>query len=151
MFQADGKQYKPSTLFNIGEAMKQITIVAEDKVGLIADISYILGKAHINIDTIAVEVYGGKAVINLAVKDEAKASRLLSANNYQVLESELLTFKVKDEPGKLAEVSRLLLEAHINTENLYQITHGNGYAINAIKVDKPKKAKKILAQYLVKG
>ncbi|MFA6489264.1 MAG: hypothetical protein WCT52_01135 [Candidatus Micrarchaeia archaeon] len=131
--------------------MKQITIVAEDKVGLIADISYILGKARINIETIMVEVYGGKAVINLTVKDEVKAARLLAANNYRVLESELLTFKVKDEPGKLAEVSKLLREAHVNTENLYQITHGNGFAINAIKVDKPKKARKLLAQYLVKG
>lgn len=131
--------------------MKQITIVAEDKVGLIADISYILGKAHINIESIAVEVYGGKAVVNLSVKDEAKAVRLLSANNYQVLESELLAFKVNDEPGKLSEVSRLLKEAHINTINLYQITRGNGYTINAIKVDKPKKAKKVIAQYLVKG
>ena len=131
--------------------MKQITIVAEDKVGLIADISYILGKARINIETIMVEVYGGKAVINLSVKDEAKAARLLSANNYQVLESELLTFKVKDEPGKLAEVSKMLREAQVNTENLYQITRGNGFAINAIKVDKPKKARKLLAQYLVRG
>ena len=59
-----------------GEHMKQITIVAEDKVGLIADISYILGKAKINIETIMVEVYGGKAVINLTVKDEIKAAKL---------------------------------------------------------------------------
>ena len=131
--------------------MKQITIVADDKVGLIADVSYILGKARINIETIAVEVYGGKAVINISVKDEAKAARLLSANGYQVLESELLIFKVKDEPGKLAEVSGLLKESQINTESLYQITRGDGFAIHAIKVDKPKKAKKIISQYLVKG
>jgi hypothetical protein len=131
--------------------MKQITIVADDRVGLLADISYILGKAKINIEAIMVEVYGGKAIINLSVKDEAKATRLLSANNYQVLESELLVFKVKDEPGQLAEVAKKLREANINTENIYQITKGNGYSVNAIKVDKPKKAAKLLAQYIVKG
>lgn len=131
--------------------MKQLTIVAEDRVGLIADISFILGKAKLNIESITVEVYGGKAIINLTVKDDAKATRLLAANDYRVLESELITFKVKDEPGKLAEISRLLKDEGINALSLYQITHGSGFAINAIKVDKPKKAMKVLAPYLVRG
>jgi len=131
--------------------MKQITIVAEDKVGVIADISYILGKAHLNIEAISAEVYGGKGVVNLTVKDEAKAARLLSANGYKVLESEMIVVKVKDEPGSLSEISRLLKEAGVNIENLYLLTRGEGVSIDAINVDKPKKAKKVLAKYLMKG
>jgi len=131
--------------------MKQITIVAEDKVGVIADISYILGKAHLNIEAISAEVYGGKGVVNLTVKDEAKAARLLSANGYKVLESEIIVVKVKDEPGSLSEISRLLKDAGVNIENLYLLTRGEGVSIDAINVDKPKKAKKVLAKYLMKG
>lgn len=131
--------------------MKQLTIVAEDKVGLIADISYILGKARINIDAITAEVYGGKAVLNLTVRDEKKAARLLEANNYKILESEVLVVKVKDEPGELSAISRRLKEAGINIENLYLVTRGEGFAIDALKVDKPKKAKKVLSQWLSKG
>jgi len=131
--------------------MKQITIVGEDKVGLLADISYILGKARLNIEAISAEVYGGKAVVNLTVKDEKRAAKLLGANGYRILESEILVVRVKDEPGELSGISRILKEAGINIENLYLVTRGNGFAIDAIRVDKPKKAKKVLAHYLVKG
>ena len=82
--------------------MKQITIVADDKVGVLADISYILGKAKINIESLTAEVHGGKAMINISVKDEKKASQLLNANNYKVIRSEILIVKVKDEPGELS-------------------------------------------------
>jgi len=131
--------------------MKQICIVAPDRVGLIADISYILGKAKINIDAISVDVYGGKGVINITVKDEKKAARLLKMNNYEVLESELLIIKVRDEPGGLSEVSKLMKDSGVNIESIYLITRGEGFSLDALKVDKPKKAKKLLAPYIVKG
>ena len=132
--------------------MKQITIVAEDKVGLIADISYILGKARINIESISVEVYSGKAVINLTVKDEKRAASLLIANDYKVLESEVLVVCLKDEPGEMSKMSKILKDSSLNIESLYVVARGeDGYSIHALKVDKPKKAKKLLAPYLVKG
>ncbi|MCX6773186.1 MAG: ACT domain-containing protein [Candidatus Micrarchaeota archaeon] len=65
--------------------MKQITIVADDKVGLLADISYILGKARVNIDAISVEVHGGKAIISLTFKDDKKAISLLANINVESL------------------------------------------------------------------
>lgn len=131
--------------------MKQITIMSQDKVGVLADISYILGKNRINIDAINAEVYGGQAIINLTVKDEKKAGRLLSANGYKVLESEILVVKVKDEPGALSEVSKLLKEAGVNIENLYLLARGSGFSLDAIKVDKPKKARKLLEKFLVQS
>jgi len=53
--------------------MHSITIVADDRVGLLADISYILGTTHINIESISVSAIGGKAVITLLVKNPEKA------------------------------------------------------------------------------
>jgi hypothetical protein len=131
--------------------MKQMTIITEDKVGVIADISYILGKAKINIEAISAEVYGGKGVINLMVKDEEKATKLLTANGYKVLESELLVIKLKDEPGELSKVTSLLKKAKVNIKNLYILAKGEGIVIDALSVDKPKKAKKLLKDYLLQG
>ncbi|VVC01911.1 ACT domain protein [uncultured archaeon] len=131
--------------------MKQITIVADDKVGVLADISYILGKAKINIDSLTAEVHGGKAMINISVKDEKKASQLLAANNYKVIHSEILIVMVKDEPGELSKVSKILNEAGVNIESLYLLARGEGFSLDAISVDKPKKAKELLKDYLVKG
>jgi len=128
-----------------------MTIITEDRVGVIADISYILGKAKINIEAISAEVYGGKGVINLMVKDEEKATKLLTANGYKVLESELLVIKLKDEPGELSKVTSLLKKAKVNIKNLYILAKGEGIVIDALSVDKPKKAKKLLKDYLLQG
>jgi len=54
--------------------MKDITIIAPDKVGLLADISYILGKARVNIESIAVTSVGGKAVITVLVKKQPESN-----------------------------------------------------------------------------
>lgn len=131
--------------------MKQITIVAEDKVGLLADISYILGKARVNIESIAVEVIGTKGIINLTLKDDKKATQMLEGNGYKVLSSEVLVVKVKDEPGELSKISKMLVDSGVNVESLYLLSRHGGYSLDAVKVDSPKKAAKVLEGYLVKG
>jgi hypothetical protein len=131
--------------------MKQLTIVMDDRVGLLADLSYILGKAKVNIDSISAEIRGGKAVINVLVSDEAKALLVLKANNYHVLSSEMILIKLKDEPGELSKVSQKLQAAKVNIEGLYIVVRGDGYCLDALKVDKAQKARKILGDYLVKA
>ena len=131
--------------------MKQITVVVADKVGVLAELSYLLGKARVNIEAISAEVQGGKSVINLVVSDEKKAEMILKSNGYHVLAGEMLVVKVKDAPGALSEISKKLQKAKINIESIYLLTRGEGYSLDAIMVDKPKKAKKVLEEYLVKA
>ena len=131
--------------------MKQITVVVADKVGVLAELSYLLGKAHVNIDAISAEVQGGKSVINLVVSDDKKAEMILKSNGYNVLAGEMLVVKVKDAPGALSEISKKLQKAKINISSIYLLTRGEGHSLDALMVDKPKKAKKVLAAYLVKA
>ena len=131
--------------------MKQITIVVDDKVGVIADLSYLLGKTKINIDALSAEVHGGRGVINMTVSDEEKASKVLKSNGYNVLSNEIIVIKIKDEPGALSEVSNKLQKAKISIKSLYLISRGEGFALDALIVDKPKLAKKLLENYIVKA
>ena len=131
--------------------MKQITILVDDKVGVIADLSYLLGKTKVNIESLSAEVQGGKGVINLVVSDEAKATQVLKANNYTVLSNYIIVIRVKDEPGALSEISGKLQKANISIKSLYLISRGEGYALDTLTVDKPALAKKILAEYIVKA
>jgi hypothetical protein len=131
--------------------MKQITVVVSDKVGVLAELSYLLGKARVNIEAISAEVQGGKSVINLVVSDDKKAEMILKSNGYHVLAGEMLVVKVKDAPGALSEISKKLQKAKINIESIYLLTRGEGYSLDALMVDKPKKAKKVLAEYIVKA
>jgi hypothetical protein len=135
----------------LGGFIKQITVVAEDKVGLLADISYILGKARINIDSLAAEVQGNKCLIDISVKDEAKATSLLTSNGYQVLQANVLVVRIKDEPAQMAQFASRLAKEKINTMSMRIITKENGYDTYALQVDHTAKAKRVLAPYMKKS
>lgn len=128
--------------------MKQITLVVDDKVGLLADISFILGKSKVNIEAISVGLVGGKAVINLSVKDYKHAVDVLSANGYKCLESDVLVVKLSNKPGELAKMSKLLVEEGVNIENVTVLSQGGGFSLYGLKVDKMAKAEKALAPFL---
>ncbi len=128
--------------------MKQMTVIAQDKVGVLADISYILGKARINIESVAAVSSEGKAVLTFLLADEKRAAQLLKHNGYRVLESEIFVVRLRDEPGELSKLSSRLTGAKISIMNLYVVARDRGFSIIALKVDKPKAAKKILEPYL---
>ena len=129
--------------------MKEITIVGEDKVGALADISYILGKARINIESVSATAMEGKAIISLMVKDEKRATELLKNNGYHVLEAEIFVVKLKDEPGRLSDLSKTLSDEGVSISSLYVVAKDKGYTVVALRVDKPHKAKKLLAPILI--
>jgi len=124
--------------------MKQLTIITEDRVGLLADISYILGKARMSILGVSAEAHDGNAIVNLVVKDDKRAEQLLAANGYKVLESDMLVVRVKDEPGALSSLSKKLKDANISVQSLYLVMRSEGHSLGALKVDKPKAARKVL-------
>lgn len=128
--------------------MKQISVVVDDKVGLLADISFILGKSHINIESIASSSVGGKCVLNLTVKEEKRAIDVLAANGYKCLESDVIVVQMDNTPGTLAQLTRLLADSKINIENLLILTQDDKRSVYALKVDKPKLAEKLLTPYL---
>lgn len=129
--------------------MKTIAIIADDRVGLLADISYLLGKAKINIELISVDVVGGKAVIILTLGDAEKAKDVLKKSGYRVTEANAILIKLEDKPGELSKVTSALAEKKVNIESVHMVSRGEGMSVLALVVDKPKKAQKILANYLM--
>ena len=77
--------------------MKSVTVVAEDRVGLLADISYILGKSSINIDALSVDVVGKKAIIALTVKDPKHAGSVLEKNGFGIAEMDSIVIKLPND------------------------------------------------------
>ncbi len=131
--------------------MKDITIIAPDKIGLLADISYILGKARVNIESIAVTSVGGKAVISVLVKNSQKATDVLQRNGFRVSSGNVIFLKLSDEPGKLSEIAKMLADNKISVGNLNLISKDGKNTIVGVTVDRPRKARKVLEQYLVEN
>ncbi len=129
--------------------MKAVTIVADDKVGLLADISYILGKAKINIDSISVDVVGGKAIISLVLSDEQRGKSVLEASGYRVDELNSIILRLKDQPGELSRITNSLSKEGINIENVHMLSREGNQTVISLVVDKPKKAAGLLKEYLL--
>jgi hypothetical protein len=128
--------------------MKQITVVVDDEVGKLADVSFILGKSKINIDSISIGKVGGKSIIHLTVKNEEKAISVLEANGYKCLKSDVVVVKLLNSPGELAKMSKLLAESKVNVDTISIVEQGPKYSLYSLKVDKQAKAEKVLEEYL---
>jgi len=124
--------------------MKTITIVEQDRVGLLMDISYILGKEKINIESITANAVGGKAVITITVKKGDEAKNILTKNGFHVMEEDVLMAEMDDKPGELANLAKLFKENDLMMSNLYIVSKDGKKTIVAIKTDKLKKAKRVL-------
>lgn len=128
--------------------MKQLTVLVDDKVGLLANISYLLGRSKINIESISVASVAGKAIINISVKDTKRAMEVLEANGYKCLETDNLVVRLTNQPGELAKMTRLLADEKINLEQVTTLSQDEKTSIYSLRVDKPAKAERVLGAYL---
>jgi hypothetical protein len=131
--------------------MKDICVVTEDRMGLLADISYILGQARVNIDSIAVSSVGGKAVFSIMVRDQEKAKGVLESNGFSVSSGNVVFVKLDDTPGSLAGIAKMLSKNRINVENLNLVSKDGKSSIVGITVSRPRKARKLLSGCLIEN
>ncbi|MFH1520084.1 MAG: ACT domain-containing protein [Candidatus Micrarchaeota archaeon] len=129
--------------------MKSITIIAEDKVGLLADISYILAKSKINIDMITVEVISTKAIISLCLSDILRGKEVIEAAGYKVENPEAIVVKLNETHGELTKITAMLKKEGVEVKNVNILTKDNVTSIVAFIVDKQKRATTILKPYLI--
>ncbi|MFH1393400.1 MAG: hypothetical protein ABII71_03880 [Candidatus Micrarchaeota archaeon] len=131
--------------------MKTITIVADDKVGLLADISYVLGKARVNIEAINGDVVSDKSIIVLSLSDALRGKEVLEASGYKVAALNSVVVRLNDEPGELGKVTNMLSTEGVNIENVHMLSKNGKETVLSVTVDKPKRAGNILRDYLVAG
>lgn len=127
--------------------MKQVTLVSDDRVGLLADISYILGKSSVNIEGLHVDVIGGRAVISMEVKDPKKATDILTRNNFKTTDPAAIVIKVAN--NSMEKITEMLEVEKVTVKELSMLSKDANEGIFAINVDKPRKATKMLSPFLL--
>ena len=128
--------------------MRELIVVAKDRVGLLAHISKILGDKEINIDSVSVETLGKDAIIHLVASRENEAVKLLEDAGFKVTTSDVIVLKIEDQPGELAKVALTLAEAGVNIRSVLFLRKEDNKGLFAVKVSKPEKAVEILKDYL---
>lgn len=126
------------------ENMTQLSIITKNRVGLLSEITELLGNEGINIESVDVEGTRENVIVRVLTNNERKAHDLLTDNGYRVLESEVMVVRIKDRPGELAKFARQMAAGNIKIETIYMLGKEGGEGILAVKVDKPAEAKKLL-------
>lgn len=129
--------------------MKCVTIVSEDRIGLLADISYVLGKAGVNIESLSVDVVGKNAIVALSVKDPNRALGMLQKSGYNAAELDSIVIKIPNKPGEMTKIANMLSDEGVNVENMHTLSIDNNHGVFSLAVDKPRKATKLLGGILL--
>ncbi len=124
--------------------LKEITVVARDRIGLLADISEALSERKINIESISVETSERTAIIRLILQDSGKAKSILEGKGMKVMNNDCLVVGIPDHPGELAKLSRLLADHKVHIESAYVLDKEGEKTVLALKISDYKKAKDLL-------
>jgi hypothetical protein len=104
-----------------GGAMKDLTIVLENRPGALADMGDALGRAGLSIEGGGAWVVAGQGVAHFLFEDGAAARSALEGAGIRVLaERDVLVERLNQaEPGQLGKISRRMAAAGVNIEALY--------------------------------
>lgn len=128
--------------------MRTITLMTDNRTGLLSDVSYILGKNRVNIEGLEVDVMGEKAVIDLTVRNTEKATRILEKNGFEVITKKGILVKIANERYGLEQVKERLSEMGIKVETAELICGSEEKGLFSINVNQPRKANRIITKMI---
>jgi len=131
--------------------VKVLTIIEQDRPGLLAEITAVLEQAQIEILDFSAQVIGGTAAISFQVKHYLVAFRLLSGAGYRVISHEHLLVRLGNHAGALAELSRRLALAHVDVRGMHIINQDESAGIVALETTDTAKAREVLSDLLLPG
>ena len=115
--------------------MNRIIIMANNEVGVIADIAKVLADVGINLETINTETAGDQGAIVLTVYDTDHALSVLNEAGYKAVSDDALVLRLRDAPGALAAVADSLKQAGVNIRSMHILNRQAGYAMIALTTD----------------
>ncbi|MDH5402952.1 MAG: ACT domain-containing protein [Candidatus Heimdallarchaeota archaeon] len=104
--------------------MKQLTVLADNKVGSMASILRELAHHQINIKGISTE-RGNLSEIRLILDDPENAKEILEKINYTSHLVEVIVIELDNNPGELSKITDIISTNKINIEYIYGIDNNN--------------------------
>jgi predicted amino acid-binding ACT domain protein len=129
--------------------MESISVIGQDHLGFVANIAELLEKNRVNIEDIQADFYGDMAICNLSTCDDEKTITLLRKHGYRVSTSKQLRFKVTDQSGILAKISRVLTEHAIQIKSINHLHKGSGNAIISMSTSNDELATALVEPFII--
>ncbi len=119
--------------------IKQISVFSENKPGRLAAIARALQEEKINILAFSIAEAEGFGVVRALVDRPQKAHEKLTGMGFNVAFTDVIAVRMKDEPGGLYEIARILGQGGINIEYAYAYSGKEG-AVLILRVDNVESA-----------
>jgi hypothetical protein len=119
--------------------IKQISIFSENRPGRLASIAQALREENINILAFSIAEANGFGVVRALVDHPEKAYEKLSSLGFNVAFTDVIAVRMKDKPGGLFEIAKVLGDAGINIDYSYAYS-GKEAAVLILRVDKVENA-----------
>ena len=124
--------------------MNRIIIMANNEVGVIADISRVMADNDINIETMTAQGPGENGVVTLTTDDNDAALRALTDAGFKAVTDDALILKLPDEPGALAKVAQRFKDTGVNIQSLHILARHHGYTTVALSADDRTRAETLV-------
>src|SRR5262250_1127905 len=93
---------------------RQLSLILENRPGVLAEVCGDLARAKVNIEAITVANLVDHSVVRMVVSDPGRAIHLLGAAGVLVFENEVVAVTSANRPGTLSEIARRLGKAKVN-------------------------------------
>ncbi len=132
-------------------SIRQISVFVENKKGSLVEITDILAKENIDLRAMSIADTQDFGILRLIVSDTDKALEVLRNSNCIVTETAVVGARLRNEPGALATVVRVLSEGDINVEYMYAFNGSTPHhAYVVLRVNDNEKVTELLLKEGVK-
>jgi hypothetical protein len=114
--------------------IQQISVFSENRPGRLAAIAHALEEERVNILAFSIAEAEGFGVVRALVDHPDRAYRKLTTLGFNVAFTDVIAVRMRDEPGGLYEIAKLLGENNINIEYSYAYSGKEG-AVLILRVD----------------
>jgi len=129
--------------------LRTLTVIAEDRSGLMTEITELLAKKQIILHDFSGDVVGASAVFKFVPINYEAAYKVLQDAGYQVVSHRNLLVCMEEKPGGLARLSRRMSDANIEARGVHIVGHQGDCSLVAVEVSDPEQARELLADILV--
>jgi len=106
--------------------IKQISVFLENKKGRLYEALNTLAQANINIRALSIADTSDFGILRMIVNNPEEAKKVLEESGFTAKITHVLGVAVKDKPGGLAEILKILYEKDINVEYVYAFVEKSG-------------------------
>lgn len=114
-------------------AIKQISVFLENKPGRLARLAKAMIDVDVNILALNIAEAGDFGIVRMLVNDPKTAYEELQKGGFTVSIIDVIGIKIKNEPGELYKISKILGDANINIDYAYAYS-GNSDAYLILRV-----------------